>query len=130
MAEREIAAILTRDVLRLAPETPMREAIARLTASGQPLACICDGTGELLGVLSPKDCFGAALNASYYRQWSGTVQDHMSQAVVGLPADLDIIAAAETFQSQPFRAYPVTEAGRLVGLLTREDLLRAFLDLG
>ncbi|MDF1855938.1 CBS domain-containing protein [Pseudooceanicola sp.] len=130
MAEREVTTIMSREFLLLDEGCPMRDAIARLLAAAQPLACICGEAGELLGVLTPKDCFRSALNASYYQQWSDTVGNHMSRSVVTLQADIDIIAAAEVFQEKPYRAYPVTEGTALVGVLTRENLLRAFLELG
>jgi CBS domain-containing protein len=130
MAEREIRTIMSRDMLIFRETTPMRDAIAKLVEGAQPLACVCGEEGGLLGVLTPKDCFTTALNASYYQQWSGVVADHMTRTPRTLPADTDIIAAAETFQTDPFRAYPITDNGALVGVLSRHDLLRAFLDLG
>lgn len=130
MAERLISDIMTRDPLLLDESCPMRDALDRLLSSTHPLACICDEEGELIGVLTPKDCFRSALNASYYQQWSDTVGIHMSRTVMTLQSDIDIVAAAEIFQEKPFRAYPVMEGGTLQGVLTRENLLRAFLELG
>lgn len=87
-------------------------------------------SGALLGVLSQKDCFHSALNASYYQQWKGQVADHMTTEVRSLDAGTDLVTAAEAFIADPYRAYPVTEGDRLVGMLDRTDVLRAFLDFG
>lgn len=72
-----------------------------------------------------KDCLRAAVEASYYRDWGATVQKHMSKDVQTLDAGLDIVAAVDAFLSSPFRRFPVMEAGRLVGQISRADALRA-----
>ena len=84
---------------------------------------------ELVGMLTKKDCFKAALNAAYYNEWSGTVDQYMTRAPETLDAGLDIVSAAERFLATPYRRFPVVEDGRLVGLLSRSDLLRAFVQL-
>jgi CBS domain-containing protein len=58
------------------------------------------------------------------------VADHFSAEVATLDAGTDLVTAAEAFLEKPYRAYPVTEGERLVGMLHRGDVLRAFLDYG
>lgn len=125
-----IASMMQAEPLTLRPDTPMREAAAALVAASAPAAPVTDQGGALLGVLSQKDCFRSALNAAYYRQWSGCVADYMSREVVTLPADTDLASAAEAFLDHPFRAFPVVQGKALVGVLTRSDLLAALLRLG
>lgn len=129
MADR-IDALMQRDVPALSPETPIRAAVSRLVETGQPVLPVTSPSGALLGVLSQKDCFHSALNASYYQQWKGQVADHMTTEVRSLDAGTDLVTAAEAFIADPYRAYPVTEGDRLVGMLDRTDVLRAFLDFG
>jgi CBS domain-containing protein len=125
-----VAALCRADFTRLTPDLPMREAITRLVRDNASVAPVLDTGGALVGILSQKDCFRPALHAAYYQQWTGTVADHMTREIVTLDAETDLIAAAECFLSQPFRAYPVTAGGQLVGLLHRSDLLAAFLRSG
>ncbi|WP_375687731.1 CBS domain-containing protein [Pseudooceanicola sp. LIPI14-2-Ac024] len=130
MTERTIDAYMQLDFLSLAPDTPMKTAIARLVETGSPAAPVLDDAGLLVGVLTQKDCFAAALNSAYYQQWSGTVDQHMTPAVETMEADTDIVTAAETFQARPYRAFPVVRDDAVVGMLSRADLLGAFLALG
>lgn len=129
MADR-VDAVMQTGFLTLRPETPIREAVAALVRGDTIAAPVVDDTGTLIGILTQRDCFRSALNASYYRQWSGTVADHHTTAVATLDAGTDLVSAAQAFLDAPYRAYPVVSGGRLVGMLSRADLLSAFLDLG
>lgn len=113
----------------LRPETAVRAALARMLDAQVSAAPVVDDRGGLLGILSLKDCFRSALNAAYHERWTGTVAEHMSREPVSLDAGLDYTGAAEAFLEAPFRVYPVVENGRLLGMLSRSDLLAAFLKI-
>ena len=81
-----------------------------------------------MGVLSKKDCLRAAIEASYYREWGATVASHMSRDVQTIEAGTDILAAAKAFVASEFRRFPVMRGGRLVGQISRADVLRALAD--
>ena len=130
MTEERIDAVMQADIARLRPEMAIREAVALLVKEKTPAAPVVDDTGQLAGILTQKDCFRSALNASYYQQWSGTVAEYMSAEVHTLDADTDFVSAAEAFLKYPYRAYPVTRDGELVGMLLRSDLLATFLHFG
>lgn len=129
MADR-IDALMQRDVPTLAPHPPIRTAVVRMVDNGHPVLPVTDASGALIDILCQKDCFRAALNASYYQQWQDKVADHMTEKVASLDAATDIVTAAEAFLADRYRAYPVPEGDRLVGLLDRSDLLRTLLYLG
>ncbi|NIZ07966.1 CBS domain-containing protein [Pseudooceanicola sp. HF7] len=130
MRDGTIADFMRRDFLSVTPATPMREAVARLVETQSSVAPVVDDEGHLLGILSQKDCFAAALNSAYYQRWSDSVARYMSENVEVMDKALDIVSAAERFQAMPYRAFPVLSEGILVGMLSRSDLLKAFLDLG
>ncbi|QQM30738.1 CBS domain-containing protein [Martelella lutilitoris] len=124
-----IAEITKTDALTVTPEMPIRRAVALLVESRAAAAPVVDEGGALCGILTQKDCFNPALQASYYQEWKGTVGDYMSRNVVSLPASADLVAAAEAFISHPHRVFPVTDGNRLVGLLRRSDVLSALVRL-
>jgi CBS domain-containing protein len=119
---------MARELITLAPEMEINHAMNILLDHRLSGAPVVDETGALLGVLSKKDCLKAALDASYYRDWGGTVSKYMSADVQTIPADVNIIAATEAFLSSAFRRFPVIENGRLVGQISRADALRAMRD--
>ena len=120
-----IADYMARDVATLPPGMEINHAVAVLLEKGYSGAPVVDGSGKLLGVLSMKDCLRAALNASYFQEWGGTVADYMSTTVETLDAELDIVEAAERFLDSQYRRFPVMSEGRLVGQISRADLLKA-----
>jgi CBS-domain-containing membrane protein len=130
MTEERIDSVMQKDVIRLTPEMAVRDAVAALVNKRAQLASVLDNTGTLIGVITQKDCFRSALNASYYRQWRGSVKDYMTTEVETLDAATDFVTAAQAFLDKPYRAYPVLRDGELVGVLRRTDLLAAFLHFG
>ena len=94
--------------------------------SGAP---VVDGEGNLVGVLSKKDCLKVAFSASYHKDWGGPVSDYMNRDVQTVEADTDIVEVAEIFLKGPYRRFPVMENGRLVGQISRHDVLRALDEL-
>lgn len=125
-----VAGVMRTDYLTLDAAMPIRQAAGLLHANGQESAPVLAPTGELVGILTQKDCFRPAMMASYYRQWSGVVGDQMSARVKSIEAEIDIVAAAEMFLAEPHRSFPVLRAGQLVGMLRREDVLGRLLQLG
>ena len=116
---------MSRKLVTLTPQTEINRAMHILLDERISGAPVVDEHGWLVGVLSKKDCLKAALHAAYWRDWGKTVADYMSKDVKTLTADMDIVAAAEAFLASPFRRFPVMEEGRLVGQVSRADILRA-----
>ena len=130
MTEYKIAAIMRTDVPMLAPGTPIRRAVALLVDARAAAAPVTGVDGDLVGILSQKDCFRPALHASYYREWKGIVAEHMTRDVVAIEADDDLIRAAEMFITYPHRVFPVRQGARIRGLLHRSDVLAALIRIG
>lgn len=120
-----IADYMATDLLTLPPEMEINRAVAILLKKGYSGAPVVDRAMKLVGVLSKKDCLRAALNASYYHEWGGSVADYMSRDVETLDANLDLVQAAEQFLKSHYRRFPVMREGRLIGQISRADLLRA-----
>ncbi|HEY5740390.1 MAG TPA: CBS domain-containing protein, partial [Gammaproteobacteria bacterium] len=78
-----------------------------------------------VGVLSKKDCLEIVYHTAYHQDWGGQVQQYMSRNVETIDADSSILDAAEKFLSSSYRRFPVLRDGRLVGQISRCDLLRA-----
>ena len=121
-----IGAYMTRNLVTFSPDLEINHAVARLIAQEISGAPVVDDAGRLVGILTAKDSFKAALHASYYQGWGGVVADYMSAPVQTMDIGLDIVTAAEQFLASPYRRFPVLENGRLVGIISRLDLLRAF----
>jgi CBS domain-containing protein len=53
------------------------------------------------------------------------VRDYMSTGVETVEPDTTLLDVAEGFMQAPFKRFPVSENGRLVGQISRFDVLRA-----
>jgi CBS domain-containing protein len=116
-------------LITLTPDMDIHLAIKTLLDKRISGAPVVDGRGDLVGVLSKKDCFKVAFSASYYKDWGGRVSDYMTAEVQTIDADTDIVEVAELFLNNPFRRYPVMSDERLVGQISRHDVLKALQDL-
>lgn len=116
---------MNREAITLSPETNLFKAIDVLLAHRISGAPVVDAQGNLVGVLSESDCLQGILNDAYYEESCGTVASLMSKAVETIDADADILQAAEHFVTRSRRRLPVLEQGKLVGQISRRDLLRA-----
>lgn len=119
---------MATDLVTLSPGTEINRAMQVLLDKHISGAPVVDAAGTLVGVLSKKDCLNAALQASYWRDWGKTVADYMTRKVETLPAEMDIVAAAEAFLASSYRRFPVMQGGKLAGQVSRADILRALSD--
>lgn len=120
-----IKSYMSHELVTLTPDMEINRAMQLLIDKHFSGAPVLDLTGNLVGMLSQKDCLKAALHASYYREWGDTVADYMSDQPQTLDAELDLVEAAEVFLASAFRRFPVMSEGRLVGQISRSDLLKA-----
>lgn len=90
--------------------------------SGAP---VTGDKGQLLGILTERDCIQVAVNAGYFDDFGGQVSNYMSRQVETVSVNDNLMDIAEKFINSSFRRYPVMERGMLVGLITRRDILQA-----
>ena len=123
-----VADYMARDLITLSPELEINRAMNILLDHRISGAPVVDETGQMVGVLSKKDCLKAALDASYYREWGSNVSAHMTTKVETLDAATDIDTATNAFLNSAYLRFPVMENGQLVGQISRADALRAMND--
>ncbi|MCS6771192.1 MAG: CBS domain-containing protein [Kiritimatiellae bacterium] len=116
---------MVTNLVTLRPRMPIREAIDILLKHRISGAPVVDDNGKLIGTLSEKDCLRVFANAAFYHSDPGDVEDYMNTNVVTISPDADIFHAAQVFLNNTFRRLPVLENGRLVGQISRRDVLNA-----
>lgn len=107
------------------PDTDVLDAVHELVTRRIAGAPVVDDSGNLLGMLSEYDCMKVALNAGYHGNWGGPVREFMSEGVKTVDADMSIIDLAQEFITTRFRRFPVMQGTRLIGQISRRDVLRA-----
>ncbi len=116
---------MTGRLVTFSPETDVLDAIRVLVDQGIAGAPVVDDHGDLVGMLSEIDCMKIALQAGYHGQWGGPVSDYMTVNIETVDAHMNIIDLAQQFLDTSFRRFPVMKDHRLVGQISRRDVLRA-----
>lgn len=139
----KVEEIMTRDVIAVAPKTPIHEA-ARLMAdhgiSGLP---VVENDGNVVGIVSEGDLIirqkprepvpwwrvffadAERLAREYQKAHGITVAEVMTRSVITVSPDLPIESAALILDRHRIRRIPVVADGQLVGIVSRGDLIKA-----
>jgi CBS domain-containing protein len=124
-----IASILARKggrVVTCRPEQLIRQALASLVEHNIGALVVVDETGVPVGMLSERDIVREAVRDE--RLFGRTVGELMTRdVVVGVPED-DLRAVRRTMTERRFRHVPVIAEGRLVGIVSIGDVVKAELD--
>ncbi len=121
----QVREYMTREVITLPPDMEVLKALMLLARHDIAGAPVLDEAGLVIGVLTEKDCLKQALGATYHSQYGGLVSEYMTSPAVTLSPDDGLVQAAERFVALPYHRFPVTEDGRLVGILSRRDVIQA-----
>jgi CBS domain-containing protein len=136
----KIRDVMTEDVVTVSPETPLKE-VARLLAewkiSGAP---VVGSDGNVLGVISESDILwkeevGRRRKLDFLhslddrgRQKCAAVNagEAMTRPAVMIDENAFVSDAARLMLERRVKRLPVVANGRLAGIVTRADLIRAF----
>jgi len=130
MFDKLISEFMTRKVLTFSPDITIYEATAILAKNKFSGAPVVDKDNELIGMLSEKDCLKTVVD-SYYNQRpssSLTVRDYMSGNVISIGEDKTVIEVAYMFVHSNFKRFPVVKGNKLVGQVSRSDILKLISD--
>lgn len=116
---------MSKTLVTFKPDTDVLDAVHTLVAHRIAGAPVVDDAGNMVGMLSELDCLKVALQAGYYGEYGGPVSDYMSKDVQTVNMEMSIIDLAQRFLDSNFRRFPVTDKNRLVGQISRRDVLRA-----
>ena len=116
---------MTRKVVSIAQDLDISTATRYLIEHDISGAPVLDDHGRLVGILTERDCMKVALHAGYHDVPYGLVSDYMSPEPESVAPEQSVLTLAEKFVHGRFRRYPVVDNGRLVGIITRRDVLRA-----
>lgn len=111
-------------VATLREDQDVREAVDVFTKHNVFSAVVLNNIGNLMGIVSVSDCIHVAMKSGYHNGWRGTVKEVMSPDVRTVEASDNILNVAKMFMSDNYRRYPVLEDNRVVGVITRLDVLK------
>lgn len=142
MSPMRVEEIMTRDVITVTPTTSIHQAARLMVDHGISGIPVVDDRGAVVGLLSEGDLIlrqkprermpwwraffrdGERLAREYQKAVGTTVAEVMTQAVVSISPTLPIESAAAVLEQHRVRRLPVVAEGRLVGIVSRADLVK------
>jgi len=120
-----VRSYMATQLVTFSPDTEIMDAMHTLIEQRITGAPVIDSRGKLVGILSEADCISCALNACYHGELAGQVESVMTRDVQTVEPDESILEVAEKLMASPFKRFVVMERNRVVGQISRRDVLRA-----
>jgi len=109
--------VMTRNVITFREDTPVEEIAQTLSSRRITGAPVVAGDGLVVGIVSEVDVFSKK---------GAVAKDIMSPHVISVTEDTGIDEAARLLAGERIRRVPVIKGGKMVGLLSRSDVLDFF----
>lgn len=138
--------IMSRNVITVGPATSVREIAALMTANRISGIPVVSDDGTVVGIVTESDLLHRAeigteptrkwwlrffsdpdaLAREYTKTHGLKAADVMTRQVTSVEEETDLNDIADTLQSRKIKRVPVLRDGKLVGIVSRADLVRAF----
>lgn len=142
-----VADLMTREVVRVTPQTPVKELLHLFEEHGVSGFPVVDAEGQVVGVVSEEDLMVresgfrlpryvtfldaiiplgdlGELREEFKKAVGATVRQVMSAPAVTIAPEADVRDAARVMALKDVNRLPVVDAeGRLVGIVARHDLV-------
>ena len=137
--------VMTRQVATISPDTPVAMIATFLLEHAISAAPVIGATGEILGVVSEGDLLQRAEidtipRKAWWLAWLASTDDDarefikthgvvaadvMTRGVIAVHPETPLVEAAALMEKKRIKRVFVTENGKLAGVITRTDLVRA-----
>ena len=121
----ETKEIMTTDVVAVNEETPVDRVIELLVAHDITGIPVVDGENRLVGIVTEKNVLNVLSSGSGVSRTAGAC---MTRDVVSFDENDDVIAICECLVNNHFRRVPILSHGKLVGIISRRDLIHYILE--
>jgi len=118
--------VMNKDVITIGPEKSLLEAMKLLVCrqiSGLP---VVDSEGKVIGIVTEKDILNFVFSGNLKNT---TVEEVMTRDVKSFPPDEKAEYIALVIGENKFRRVPIVDDGKVVGIVSRRDIIRVVLDI-
>ncbi len=126
--EKTVAQYMVRSTTTIHCDAAVSEAVRLLLKIGLPGCAVVDDSRKVIGFVSEQDCLRLMLESRYHHSETKQVKDVMSQPVLSVDPNMDIVELAQMMSGPKPKIYPVIERGKLLGEIRRNDVLRALFE--
>ncbi len=122
----KVKTIMTTNVVSVKRQTPIYEAIRILVEKNITGLPVVNDDMTLAGIISEKDVVKLLYDVE---DKPGKVEDFMTESPSSFDQEDSLIDIAECFVKNHFRRVPITSEGKLVGIVSRKDIIKYILEL-
>lgn len=127
LAKITVGEFMTTNPVFFKPSTNVFEAIRKLLENKITGAPVLDDQGKVIGSFSELDCLRITVDCLYHEGMGGKVSEFLTPDVTTVDRNTSIWEVADKFSKSPVRHFPVMENGKLIGVISRVDVLKALL---
>lgn len=131
----EITDIMKTDVVTVKKDTPIYEAMKRLVENNITGLPVVDDNMALVGIVTEKDMLRLIVDLDVLKleseldESSTRVAKYMTQEVVSFSPEDSLLEICDCLLERDFRRIPIVSDGKLVGILSRKDIIGYMLEL-
>ena len=125
MESLKVKDYMTLQAVTFKPEMSLSAALDKVMGSDYLGGPVLNENKEVIGFLSGQDLLDKLIKVSYFCQDTHIVGDCMSTEVLSVSSEMSIIELADMMQVGKPKVYPVVDDGKLVGIITRKEVLQA-----
>ena len=118
--------IMTKQVICIRKDTPIFEAIRLMVQNNVTGVPVVGDDGTLVGMLSEQDVL--RLFHTYDDEKDRTVNDFMTQPAIHFEENERLLDVCYCLRDNSIRRVPVTSNGKVVGVISRSDMLKCILE--
>jgi CBS domain-containing protein len=129
----KVGAVVSTPVMTASPKDGLKDVAAKMLGSDISMVPVVEAGGEIKGVITEADLVRilttpsrgeAIVDTAPPAGGAGTVGSVMRRHVIGVTEDAEVTEVARLMVEQHLKSLPVVSHGRLVGIVTRRDVMR------
>jgi CBS domain-containing protein len=113
--------LMTKDVITVKKDTPVLDAMKFMVEKNITGIPVVNDDMLVVGILSERDVL-RLLYAGEDEKWD-LVEDFITQPVIYFDEDEDLADICDCLMNNHFRRVPITSKGKLVGIISRSDII-------
>ena len=119
--------IMTKNVICVKSNTTFKEAIELCVYKEISGLVVVDENNDIVGIVSEKDMLIAY---DFLREIKNSIQDFVSRDIISVQEDTPIPEINKILLQRNIKRVPVLNGKKVVGIISRRDILRSILQKG